>query len=527
MGNIPWDVVSGVFGVLGVLVPIIAALYEFGFAGRKRLGYRVQMDTTAPDAVSSAYHGELEKLRKGANGQELSEPSFVLLRIENSGVTAIKPDDYAVPDGDKVGIRIEFPGRTVVWMAVTECSETYLHNEFRSDSGLNVADDVVELPRATLNRSVHYKVLVVLDREATPEGTASPVKFPEPRVIAGIKGGVGRGRIQKTTSRTGLSWPVRTLIGFLVIASLVQLTAGFTRGGAPLDCAQGSLTIVGSTAFKPVLAEAAQTYQRTCPEAHINTDQITGSGTGLEILNNAGTSDPAGSPAMLAFSDGSKDDQLTALLPRPIAFSVFTLAIHQDSDPRKDTRVRDLTQQQIKDIYTGRITNWSQLGGNDLPVRIVSRTGSGTRNIFEQKVLGSGEPADTSADCQQRKPNAPEPAGLIRCVQPDTPSLLNKVAQTPGAIGYSEAGAARSNPSLAEIYINHEEPTRDGADRGSYPFWETEYAYTYGQPKADSLAASFLRYLTNEVGKDIVRSHGHNPCSELRNPLLCQPEPNK
>jgi hypothetical protein len=47
--------------------------------------------------------------------------------------------------------------------------------------------------------------------------------------------------------------------------------------------------------------------------------------------------------------------------------------------------------------------------------------------------------------------------------------------------------------------------------------------YTYGEPDAESLAASFLRYLTNQVGADIIRSHGDRPCAELAIPLLCRP----
>ncbi|MFI2409870.1 hypothetical protein [Streptomyces sp. NPDC018947] len=53
---------------------------------------------------------------------------------------------------------------------------------------------------------------------------------------------------------------------------------------------------------------------------------------------------------------------------------------------------------------------------------------------------------------------------------------------------------------------------------------QTEIAYTYGEPPADSIAAGFLRYLADEVGKDIVRAKGHRPCAELDKPLLCRPD---
>ncbi|MGH3773036.1 MAG: phosphate-binding protein, partial [Pseudonocardiaceae bacterium] len=99
MDNFPWGVALAAFGVV---VPTVAFLYEFVFVGRKRLGYRVQMDTTATDEVHSQYAGALQQLQL-ENGTRLVGPSFVLLRIENNGKTHIDTNDYAVLDDDKVG----------------------------------------------------------------------------------------------------------------------------------------------------------------------------------------------------------------------------------------------------------------------------------------------------------------------------------------------------------------------------------------------------------------------------------------
>lgn len=96
MGSFPWGVALAVFGVV---VPAIAFLYEFVFVGRKRLGYRVQVDTTATGEVASQYAGALQQLQQ--NGTRLIDPSFVLLRIENNGATHIDTSDYAVLDDDK------------------------------------------------------------------------------------------------------------------------------------------------------------------------------------------------------------------------------------------------------------------------------------------------------------------------------------------------------------------------------------------------------------------------------------------
>ncbi|MBM2623454.1 hypothetical protein JIG36_48970 [Actinoplanes sp. LDG1-06] len=86
------------------------------------------------------------------------------------------------------------------------------------------------------------------------------------------------------------------------------------------------------------------------------------------------------------------------------------------------------------------------------------------------------------------------------------------MADTPGALGYSELGAATDRSA-----------TVLDADHGTYPFWETELGYTHGDPDAHSLAASFLRYLTNQVGADIIRAHGDRPCAELAIPSCATP----
>jgi ABC-type phosphate transport system substrate-binding protein len=502
-----WDVA---LALLGVLVPVGAALYEFLLVGRKRLGYRVQMDTTATDEVHSRYAGALQQLRQ-SNGSRLVDPSFVLLRIENGGTTHIDTSDYAVLDGNLVGITVSFPGRRVEGMVVTELSDDFLRPSFDDDSGLKVRDGVIQLPKVPLNRGAHYKVLAALERD--PREPAEPgAGFRGPEVIGGIKGGVGRGRIKETTSTTGVPRPAIALVCFLVAVILAQLftALGDDETAAPLDCATGELTVTGSTAFSEVLEEAADAYRNTCPGAVITLD-TRGSLHGLEALNSAAD------PAMLAFSDGPKGDHYPLLLPRPIALSLFTMVINEEAG------VQDLSLRQIRDLYAGQVANWSELGGNDLEVRLVTRhSDSGTRRTFQQQVLdGQREPGGTSDNCRELDPTAD--STVIRCERGSTDDVLDTVAAIPGTVSYSELGTATGREDVLRVRIEGQEATLESVDHGGYPFWETEYAYTYGEPDADSVAAGFLRYLTNEVGKDIIRSHSHRPCAELQNPVLCRP----
>ncbi|MFC9076333.1 substrate-binding domain-containing protein [Streptomyces sp. NPDC057062] len=290
---------------------------------------------------------------------------------------------------------------------------------------------------------------------------------------------------------------------------------------APLDCASGTLTLSGSTAFAPVLREAARQYEKVCPDAHIPLSDRTfqGSVPGLSALAAAGKkAHLTGSQGLgdrLAFSDGPKsEDGRPQLLPRPVALSLFTLVVNPDAG------VKDLSLKQVRGIYAGKITNWNQVKGNDVPIHLVSRNpGSGTRTTLERQVLGGRSlPAATVSDCASLA--AAEPG---RCEVADTETLLDTVASTPGALGHSEVGAATAQDGVEEVRIDGYPATLEGADEGAYPYWQTEFAYTYGEPPAASMAAGFLRYLADEVGKDIIRSHGDRPCSELAKPLLCRP----
>ncbi|QKW08389.1 substrate-binding domain-containing protein [Streptomyces sp. NA04227] len=535
---------QSVIAVLGLVVPLGAAVWEFVLVGRKRLGYRVQMDTAVrdQDTVNLPHTAVLRRMQQ--NGRALKDPSFVLLRIENSGWTDIEPSHYATSDIDTIGIRVLFPGRRVIAMAVTEPSHAFLLNSFESRESFSItpAEDrsgeqpgdgsgelcVINLPRVPLNRRTHYKVLALLERDDT--STPSDFRpsqerlFPEPEVRAGVRGGIRGGAIRETKSHTLASKPVMALLLVLVMLVGVQSFDTIFREedhAAPLDCASGTLHLSGSTAFEPVVREAAKQYVRTCTDAEIPLTENTfkGSVEGINTLTDAGKADKGpgvrGLSDHLTFTDGPRSKGHPRLLPRPVSLSLFTLVV------REDVEVENLSLAEIRDIYAGRITNWRQVGAEqNLPIQLIGRyPGSGSRTTLIDQVLRGKKPlAPTEDDCKAMDLSVPG-----RCEVGKTSTLLDTVSGTPGALGYSEVGATGANKGLTLIRIDGAESTLQGAEQGAYPFWQTEVAYTYGEPPAGSIAAGFLRYLANEVGKDIVRSHGHRPCAELENPLLCRP----
>ncbi|WP_280183264.1 hypothetical protein [Nocardia cyriacigeorgica] len=106
-----------------------------------------------------------------------------------------------------------------------------------------------------------------------------------------------------------------------------------------------------------------------------------------------------------------------------------------------------------------------------------------------------------------------------------TKDMLAAVAETPGAVGYAEHADAAESTQVATVTINGQQATREAAANRVYPFWGIEYAYSYGDFAPGSLGASFLRFLTEAGGEDVIRAAGNMPCRDLAYPSMCRPFP--
>ncbi|MFD4140983.1 substrate-binding domain-containing protein [Streptomyces sp. NPDC058572] len=316
--------------------------------------------------------------------------------------------------------------------------------------------------------------------------------------------------------------PARRTVRTVLLSLLVTAVAGATTAPLWLDvvagdepaCATGRLTLAGSTTFGPVLQKAAAAYEETCPGAELTVD-VEGSDAALRELEAAGREKGSGSPELLAFSDGLKSSDNPRLLPHPVASSLFTFVIH------KNAGVQDLSLAEIQRLYDGVITNWRQLGGNDQPVRLVDRAAaSNTRKIFERQILRRSQFAINSEDCLTLTRGTS--SDVVRCERSTTHEALRTVARVPGAVGYGDIGAASDRDDLYLVRIDGQRATMEATNYGAYPFWETEYAYTYNKPPTDAVALSFLRFLSSEASKNIMNSYDYRSCAELQNPVPCR-----
>lgn len=501
----PENVVAVLTAVLGVLTSAGVLWYERRVPRRKRIGYRVQMDTPIGSEVSQGRANV--RLGLFSETPDMADATLVLLRVENDGSQSIADEDYT-GRGELHGLTAEFTDRTVRGIAVTHSpGADHLMDHFTS-AAVHHNGSLIQLPRVPLNRNEHFKLLVLL----TGSHVGAPIK-----VTGGIRDGVvapnKAARPDEKPPMFGRAARIITVALTVCVLTLAGIIVVRDDTPPPLDCATGTLTVTGSTAFRPVVEELKKKYEKECEGSTIVVDTH-GSNAGVRELDARGAkAGSSGSPSLIALSDGPKPAGLAKLREKRVAVSLFSLVVN-DTVP-----VRDLTLDQIRRIYSGEIRNWKQIGGGpDLEILLVSRdANSGTREVFQRRVLDSNELAASSRDCTTKDDRR---APVIRCELDGTDQVLPKVAELPGAIGYTELRTGAVPEGVHQLSIDGTTPSVETIDTSDYPYQEIEYAYTYGSPPANSLVSSFLNYLDN-YGEEIMRTNGHLPCATPEGMRIC------
>ncbi|WP_217552269.1 substrate-binding domain-containing protein [Streptomyces sp. GbtcB6] len=500
------NVVAVGTAVLGIVASAGIFWYERRVPRRKRIGYRVQMDNPIGDDVRSGRIGR--RLGLFDEAPDMAGATLVLLRIENDGSQGIGRDDYTSPELH--GLTAVFTDRIIRGVSVTQPTDSdHLMPHFTPERGFGYAGNTLRIPRVPLNHGEHFKLLVLLSGGDVGR---------EIRIVGGLHDGeVHPNRSATPDDATPLFSRASRLITIMLTLSVLTLaTIVVARDDTPppMGCAKGSLRVIGSTAFAPVMQDAAKKYEKGCAGASITVDAH-GSTAGIRELNDAGADAKKGSPSVLALSDGPKPTDMPELKENRVALVVFALVVNDD------VPLRNLTTADVRRLYRGEITNWKQLGGPDLQVVLVSRdANSGTRQVFQRRVLKRGEIANSSVDCVHKDDPT---AKVIRCELDSTDQVLSQVAQLKGAVGYAELNVAEHAKGLHILSLDANAPSVDAIERGvsPYPYREIEYAYTYGQPSATSLASSFLSYVEKGNGQDVIRSYGHVACYAPATMKLC------
>ena len=178
-----------------------------------------------------------------------------------------------------------------------------------------------------------------------------------------------------------------------------------------------------------------------------------------------------------------------------------------------ETGITSLTTGQLRGIYSGQFQNWQQVGGKDVPIRLVGRSAeSGLRRQFESRLILGAESIVSSSNCIDR--DRLFSAQIIRCERATEADQLEEVGRNAGAIGYAEAVLTPQFEHIHRVKLDGREPDISLAAQGRYPFWNVLYLYTHGVPPDGSLLHSFSVYLTGDAGQNVMFRSGYIPCGD-------------
>ncbi len=300
--------------------------------------------------------------------------------------------------------------------------------------------------------------------------------------------------------RTKKKWNWVRIWLFLAIFSLFGI--GCSRGGTAVSgstdspAQQTSIQNKGSDTIVNIALAWAEAYQEVAPNISV---AVTGggSGTGIAALIN-GTVDIAN--ASRAMKEKEVDEaQANGIDPIEHVIAIDALAIILNLD----NPVSELTIPQLADIYTGRITNWQEVGGNDAPIILLSReTNSGTHVYFLEEVVRRGEKENTDIFAPQT------------LLMPSSVGITSELRRNPNAIGYDGLGYVDPHhEKIVRVAVDSDsefiEPTVQTAADGIYPLARNLFMYTAGEPAGT--IADYLNWILSTTGQQIVAEMGFIP----------------
>ena len=277
----------------------------------------------------------------------------------------------------------------------------------------------------------------------------------------------------------------RILFPLLLVAAAAA--AGLAQKGS-------KITVKGSDTMVILGQRWAERYMAKNPAAVI---QVTGggTGTGISALIN-GTTDICNASRPLKESERQKLQEKYGSRGIEIKCAIDGLAVYLHTG----NPVKDLSLAQLKDIYTGKVTSWKQVGGPDRKITLYSReNNSGTYVYFKDEVL-MGE--DFVARAQHL---------------PGTAAVVNAVSKDPWAIGY---GGSAYGKGIREISIRKDAsspaypPTKENIVTGQYPI--SRYLFMYTRTRPDGELKKYIDWILGDEGQKIVKEVGYFPIREIK-----------
>ena len=262
---------------------------------------------------------------------------------------------------------------------------------------------------------------------------------------------------------------MRKEIGLALVLALTVFAAG------AMAEVSGTVATDGSTSMEKVIGALGESFTNANPGITF-TYNPTGSGSGIAAVAEGRCDIGLSSRAL------KDEEKARGLVETVLAYDGIALIVHPDNP------VADLTLEQVAAIYTGAITNWSEVGGNDASIVLIGReAGSGTRDGFES-ITGTGD------------------ACLYRQELTSTGDVITTVSQNPDAIGYASLASVSSR--VKTVAVGGVAPSEETVKDGSYVLQRPFALVTKADAPLSEAAQSFFDYITSPDAAEIISAQG-------------------
>lgn len=413
----------------------------------------------------------------GSEPIDVDNGSLVVIEMRNIGSRAITSSHFK---GGKITCR--FRGRKVVHYKIRDNPD--YRDEVLADPSYRVtpkAQEYFELPAPELDPNEGLQVMVLLEskKPGAGPGDAEVEAAMDDAVIVRSKP-LDWGLLRR--------WSAGVVAAALVLGGVIGVLVIDDENTPSPHCDGGSLNIVGSTAFAPIMNEAVTDYKQHCQDANITIS----AGGSVDGWNKFKKSASGSTMAMYdSAPPGSQGGQ---------AVGVVVFAMVRNQQQSRPLTNYGMNIPSITSIFGG--------PGNPPGYHLVVRSAeSGTKQVFDEQI----DQADSTVNVKARCPLVGGPP-QAPCSEDTTMDALSYIEKTPDTIGYAEADVVPFFPQVQVIPIDGQRPTRDGVLNQHYPFYATEHLYTKGASKLETDLINFLRSTaeSRRLGSDAFI-----PCQDL------------
>ena len=279
------------------------------------------------------------------------------------------------------------------------------------------------------------------------------------------------------TKRVVKNVSIVAIVAILLFA-LFACDAGSSGNG---NSKSGTVSTNGSTSMEKVIGALSEAFMQDNNGVKVTYD-ATGSGTGIESAKN-GSCD-------LGLSSRKLKDSETGLVSHTIALDGIALIVNENSG------VSNLSLDQVKQIFTGEVTNWSQVGGDDLEISCVGReAGSGTRDGFES-ITGTADVCKLAQELTS------------------TGAVITAVSSSKNAIGYASLSSVEGQNGIKTVTIDGVECTEDNVLSGAYKIQRPFNIIVTENKQLSEEAQAFLDFATSEQAASLITKAGAIPVTK-------------